>query len=743
MAMAQIPSCAGQPDADRGRVAITTSLSSLFAPRSIAFVGASGDATRIGGRPLSYCIREGFAGPLYPINPARDEVQGLTAFPTIDDVPADIIDLAVIAIAPELVADAIRACGRKGVSAAVILSSGFAEVGPAGAVLQADLLDAARTRHVRLLGPNSLGAFANGSGMCATFSSLLERGSVLMGPLAIVSQSGAYGAHLAMLMQRRGVGIARFVTTGNEADITVADCIAHMAADPAVGVIGCYSEGIADGRAFLAAAEAARAVGKPIVMLKVGRSDDGRKAAQSHTASLAGDDAVFDAVARAAGIERVDTTQAFVDLLYTLCRKPPVAGNRLGVLTVSGGAGVLMADAAEAAGFTLPPMPGEAQAALARRIPFGSAVNPIDTTAQAMNDSTLVRDATAAMLDDGDYDAVVSFFMNWPDSAIIGPGLRSAIATGMAGHDDRIVAVAMNAVDATRDAYDASGMLVFEDPSHAIAALGASRRVATALAGPAAPSADLPTPQPLTAVRRDEAESVALLAAAGVPMARIVTGVTAEEIGAKAATLGAPVALKILSPDILHKSDIGGVELGLKDEAAIRDAAAAMRVRCAAAAPGAEFRGFLCSPMAPRGIELLIGGRIDPAFGPIVTVGLGGVFVEIFRDVAIGLAPLNENQATALLQSLKAWPLLAGARGRAPADVAAAAAAIAAVSRFVAVHREHLTSVEVNPLVVHDAGRGAMGLDAVIEVATGAERLPTAPADSAFNVDRVRAEIVS
>jgi acyl-CoA synthetase (NDP forming) len=691
---------------------MTSTLDALFAPRSIAFVGASGDPTRIGGRPLSYCLRERFAGPLYPINAGRSEVQGLTAYASIDAVPEAEIDLAVIAIAPGLVADAIRDAGRKGVKATVILSSGFAEVGESGAALQSEMLDAARTAGIRLLGPNSLGAFSNGTGMCATFSSLLEDGSVPMGPLGIVSQSGAYGAHLAMLMRRRGVGLSRFVTTGNEADITVADCLSHMAGDPDVGVIGCYSEGIADGRAFLAAAEAARAAGKPVVMLKVGRSEDGRKAAQSHTASLAGDDAVFDAAARAAGVERVETTQAFVDLLYTLCRRPPVAGNRLGVLTVSGGAGVLMADAASAAGFRLPPMPEAAQAAIAARVPFGSAVNPIDTTAQAMNDPTLVRDATHAMLAEGGYDAVVSFFMNWPDSPLIGPGLRAAIAEGMAGHEERTVAMAMNASDETRRAFDAAGMLVFDDPSHAVVALAASRRIGEALARSGDIGASLPPTVPLPRRSHDEAEAVALLAAAGVPMTDVVTAPTPDAVAAASTALGRRVALKILSPDILHKSDIGGVVLGLEGEDAVRTAATAMLARCTAAAPAATIRGFLAAPMAASGLELLVGARIDHAFGPIVTVGLGGVFVEIFRDVAIGLAPLHEAGALALLRSLKAWPLLAGARGRAPADVDAAARAIAALSRFAATHRDDLVSVEVNPLVVHE--QGATGLDAVI-----------------------------
>lgn len=687
----------------------------LFAPRSIAFIGASADPRRIGGRPLSYCLRDGFAGPLYPINPGKAEIQGVRAFPSIGDVPADTIDLVVVAISPAQVPEALREAAAKGVRAAVVLSSGFAEVGGEGEQLQAEMLAAARGR-MRVLGPNSLGAFSNGTGMCATFSSLLENGPVQPGTLAIVSQSGAYGAHLAMLMQRRGVGLARFVTTGNEADVTVADCIAYLADDPAVRVIGCYSEGIADGRAFLRAVEAARVAGKPVVMLKVGRSEDGRKAAQSHTASLAGDDAVFDAAARAAGVERVATTQAFVDLLYALDRRAPVAGSRLGVMTVSGGAGVLMADAAAAGGFTLPPMPAAAQETLRRRIPFGSAVNPIDTTAQAMNDQGLVRDALRTMLDSGGYDAVATFFMNWPDSPVLGPGLRAAITEGLQGHGDTIVSVAMNAGSETQAAFDRAGLLVFEDPSHAIAALAASRRLGEVLARAAKRNPALPEPRPLPSGRLDEAETSALLADAGVPMTTLVQGETPDEIAARAGALDGAVALKILSPDIQHKSDIGGVRLNLVGTAAVRAAAAEMARRCTEAAPHAELRGFVAAPMAPAGgIELLLGGRVDPSFGPIVTVGLGGVFVEIFRDVAIALAPVTPDAAESLLRSLHAWPLLAGARGRPIADVAAAGRAIAAFSQALAGWREQVAAVEVNPLLVLPDGQGALGLDAVIE----------------------------
>lgn len=692
-----------------------SALSAFFEPRSIMFVGASNDPSRIGGRPLAYCLRDGFSGAVHAVNPGRDTVQGVRAHRDIASIDTDEIDLAILAIPARDVPRALRDAAAKRVRAAVILSSGFAEIGEEGAALQAEALDIARANAMRLVGPNSLGLIGNGNGVCATFSSVIEIGPMRDGPLAIVSQSGAYGAHLAMLALDRGIGISRFATTGNEADVTIADLIDHMAGDPAVGVIGCYSEGIADGRAFLAAVERARVAGKPIVMMKVGRSVAGSKAAQSHTASLAGDDAVFDAVAREAGIERVDTTAEFVDLLYTLSRRPPVPGNRLGIVTVSGGAGVLMADAASDHGFVLPPMPDAAQARLKAAIPFGSVANPVDTTAQAMNDLSLVGQAIETMLDDAGYDAVAGFFMNWPDSPALGPKLRAAITDAIAGRSDRTMAIAMNASADTVRAFDDAGLLVFDDPSHAIAALGASRRIGEAMRRSASEvqhGTIVASPLP---PRLDEHRASRLLSAAGVPMANLTYATTPDEVGAIVDALSGPAVLKILSPDIQHKSDIGGVVLGLNDGDAARGAARSMLDGCRVAYPDAEYRGFLVGPMARGEVELLLGGRIDPVFGPVIACGLGGVFVEIFKDVAIAVAPLDEARAEAMLRSLKGWPLLDGARGKPRADVAAAAAAIAAFSRFVAAHADMIVSVEVNPLLVRAQGHGVIGLDAVIE----------------------------
>ncbi|MCC5808917.1 MAG: acetate--CoA ligase family protein [Ectothiorhodospiraceae bacterium] len=689
-------------------------LSSLFEPKAIAVVGASGDPSRIGGRPIAYCKRFGFQGAVYPVNPNRGEVQGLKAYPDIQSLPSE-ADLFVLAVPAAQIPDALAQAAKKGARAAVVFSSGFGETGEAGSALQDEVVRVARETGVRVLGPNALGVFCNVSKVAPTFTTFLEEVEPTPGTLAIISQSGAYGAHLAMLACKRGIGLSHFVTTGNESDITVADCIHYLANDPAVGVIACYSEGVKDGRAFLEALLAARAARKPVVIIKVGRSAVGQQAAQSHTASVAGDDAVFDAAVRFGGAERVHNTQAFIDLVYTLSRRPPLGGNKLGVLTMSGGAGVLMADAAADHGLELTPLPDEARKSLDERNPFGASGNPVDTTAQAVNDMTLVRDALRVMLDQGGHDAVASFFMNWPANPSLGPRLREAITDGIKGFDDRTVAIALNAGEDVKTDFDCAGLLVFEDPTFAVDALAASARIGEHLRQPSPSLAAIEQRGAGASLSGlDEAETSELLRSAGLPMAEHRVAEDADQAAVVAEQLGYPVALKVLSPDILHKSDVGGIALNLKDANAVRKAAERILADVPGHAKDARIRGVLVAPMAEDGVDLILGGRVDPVFGPVVVCGLGGIFVEIFNDVAIDIAPVTEDRAEALLRRLKAWPILDGARGRQRSDVAAAAKAIAAFSSFLAQHADGISSAEINPLRVLPEGRGVVGLDSLI-----------------------------
>mgnify|MGYP002628015234 CR=1 FL=1 len=695
----------------------TPNMKALFQPRSIAFVGASNDPTRIGGRPLHYCLRDGFDGPLYPINSSRDTVQGQPAFAQILDIPADRVDLLVIATPPATIAEILDQGAAKGTKAAVILTSGFTETGQAGAALEAQIVATARRHGIRLLGPNCLGFYTAKGGIAATFSSLLEDAPPPAGPLAIVSQSGAYGAHIAMLARRRGLGLASFAATGNECDIDIADLIEAAAADANVTVIGCYAEGIRDGRALLRAIETARALGKPVVMLKVGTSDTGKKAAQSHTASLAGDDATLDQLLKRSGAIRATTTQEMVDTMYVLSRHGPIEGERIGILTVSGGAGILMADAAEANGLDVAPMPATARAEIDERIPLGSSANPVDTTAQAMSDATLVRDAVSIMFEQGQYHAVVSFFMNWPESPVLGQPIREAIAQGLPKEYSAPFAICMNAGAETIGEYEKAGILVFEDPAFAIRAIARACEAFRSLSRQEKP---LPLPdtradsRPNKFAGFDEAQALAALADAGVSVMPFATARTAQEAARISTDMEGPLAIKVLSPNIQHKSDAGGVRLNIAPGTEAAETTSQLLSDVARAVPLAELRGVLIAPMISGTAELIVGARIDPVFGPVVSVGLGGIFTELLGDVAIALAPLDRGQALALIRSLAAFPLLDGARGKLRADIGAAADAVIALGHFIATNRDAVAEVEVNPLVLREDGRGAVALDALI-----------------------------
>ncbi|QQN74401.1 acetate--CoA ligase family protein [Croceicoccus sp. YJ47] len=690
------------------------SLDALFAPRSIAFIGASNDPTRIGGRPLHYCLRDGFEGEIYPVNPSRDKVQGLKAFPSIGAIPADEVDLLVIAVPPKAIPMVLAEAGAKNVRAAVVLTSGFSETGEKGAALEAEMLATARKLGIRLLGPNCLGFYKAGDGIAATFSSLLEDGPPPQGELAIVSQSGAYGAHIAMLARRRGIGLASFAATGNECDIGVADLIEAAAADINVKVIGCYVEGIRHGRAFLRAVEVARLAGKPVILLKVGTSSSGQKAAQSHTASLAGDDRTLDQIIGRSGAIRVETTQELVDTLYVLTRRGLLASNRLGILTVSGGAGILMADAAEAAGFDIASMPEPARADLDARIPLGSSANPVDTTAQAMSDASIVRDAVSIVTRQGNYDAVVAFFMNWPESPVLGPPLREAIQQGLESGSEVPFAICMNAGPRTVSEYEETGLLVFEDPSFAVTALAHAATAGRAISGAPACVPTLPDTSTKCFVRLDEAEALAALADAGIPTMPFATARNSAEAGRISRQFDGPLAIKVISPDVQHKSDAGGVRLAVDPGNQAADAASKILADVGRAHPAAEIRGVLIAPMIRGVAELILGARIDPVFGPVVSVGMGGIFTELLDDVAIGLAPLDANEALELIRSLCGFPLLDGMRGKPRVDIRAAAETMAAMSRFIARHRGTILEVEINPLLLLEEHKGAVALDALI-----------------------------
>ncbi len=695
--------------------ALGAGLEAIFAPRSIAIIGASQDATKIGGRPVELLRRFGFPGAIYPINPRATEVQGLPAFPSVDALP-EAPDLAIISVAAEAAPGALDACAAKGVKAAVIFSSGFAELGEAGVAMQDRLRATAQRSGMRVLGPNCLGAASVAERSIATFSVVLEGGLPPPGPLGIASQSGNIGSYTALLARERGIGASRFITTGNECDVDIADAIAFLARDTATTVILCVLETCRDASRLTGALEMARQAGKPVIVLKIGASEAGQAAAASHTGALAGSDAVFDAVFRRAGAVRVQSVEQLLDLGHAAAvlgdRLPK--GRRTMLLTASGGFGVLLADAASAAGLSLPSPSAATQQRILDVVPFASPRNPVDATAQMSSRPEILEAILAALLEDDSCDALLVLM----SASLYLPRLRAVYMPTLRAvrekHPDKVVMLAVHGPPDAVAELTAMGFPVVDGVGPSTLALAGLCDLAAARSLPPLPPA-LPQAQPIhAAALRTEAGAKRILAAAGVPVLPERVVASAAEAASAAAAMGFPVVLKIVSPDLPHKTEVGGVVLGLDTTHAVAAAHDAMLARVRVAAPAARIEGVIASPMIRGGTEMILGTKRDPVFGPVVLVGLGGIFAEVIQDVALRPAPVDEAEAMAMLRSLKAFPVLDGARGRPKADLMAAASAIAALSRFAAQHAADIAEIDINPLLVRPVGEGAVALDALM-----------------------------
>jgi acyl-CoA synthetase (NDP forming) len=691
----------------------------LLAPKSVAIIGASDDPTRIGGRPIAAMLRSGYKGRILPVNPKRETVQGVPCYASVADLP-EAPDAALIAVPAKLVPETITALGEKGCKAATLFSAGFAETGADGEAAQRDLVALAAQHGLRLLGPNTPGVYNVDIGYYGTFSSSLDTGYPLPGNIGIASQSGAFGAHLGALARDRRLGSSILMTTGNEADISVADAIRWMAESDTTQVICAYMEAINDAPAFLAALDAARAAGKPVFALKAGRSAVGSQAAASHTASLTGDAAVADAVLEDHGAIVVRDPQTMMDYAYVASKRVFPKSHSLGVITVSGGAGIVTSDEAERIGFPMPAMPEAAQSRLKEILPYASPANPLDCTAQELNDPSLLETFTRAALEEGGYGAILSFLTYVAGSPALCETILEATRPLREAYPDRIIAFCALGDPEVLRRYDEAGILVFDDPCRAARALDMACRLGAARERavrerPGALDVDLPSATP------NEAEAQRLLGEAGIPAAPQDAVKSAEAATAAAERMGYPVVLKILSPDILHKSDIGAVRLNLGDADAVREAYAAIEEAVAKKAPAARIEGMLVAKQLSGGVECLMGVSRDPTFGPVAVFGLGGIFVEILNDVAMKPCPFDEETAREMILSIRGAGILQGARGQAPADIDALARMLSNLSRFAAGAGERLVSIDLNPVVAMPEGEGAFALDAVIEVEEGAK----------------------
>jgi len=700
------------------------SLDSLLRPRSIAILGASEDFVKISGRPLKFLLDKGYPGRILPVNPKYERIAGLPCYPSIAAVP-ETVDMAIVAVPAGAVLEALEQCVAKGVRAAVVFSSGFGEMGAAGRDHEGRLAALARRSGLRLCGPNTLGFMNNFERVMATFSQAGE-GETPPGPVGFVTQSGAFGTAIFALARQRGLPLGYFINSGNEADVDFGDLLAYVLEDERIRVVAGYIEGLRDGRKVLRAAARALELGKPIVMVKVARSGAGARAAASHTGSLAGADRVYGDVFRQGGIVRAQNDEQLLDLVSAFVHCPLPQGPGVGIVTQSGGAGVLMADRCEELGLQVPELTEETCAALRKVVPaFGAVKNPVDITAQFIADPELLVRALDLVLADPRVDATV-FYLGLMERA------AAKIAADLASIAKRspkpLLVAWAGAPEAGLRALREAGVCVLPSATRAIDAIQglvlfaegkrrfvAEREVRTAAMHPVS-VVPASVEEPAAGERRTlgSDEAFRLLEAYGLRCARWRLVTTPAEAGRAAEELGGSLALKIESPDLPHKTDAGGVRLGVSGSAsalrAFEEIVAVVRTR----RPDARILGVLAQEMVPGGTEMVVGLHRDPQFGPLVMVGLGGVFVEVLEDVAFRAAPLTRGDALDMVRSLRGARILHGIRGRPPADLDALVDALLALSRLATDAGQAIAELDVNPLIVHAEGQGVTAVDALV-----------------------------
>jgi acetate---CoA ligase (ADP-forming) len=693
----------------------TDSLHALLAPRSIAVVGASSDPGKAGGRPLHYMLQLGYQGDLYPVNPRREEVLGLRCYASLAELPAT-PDLCVIAVPQADVENSLVQCGELGIKAAICFASGYAETGDEGREQQERLRELAVEHGIALAGPNCLGLVNVRTGAAPTFTTALERRPRLEpGPIAFLSQSGAVGAFVLGMVQDQELGLSHFITTGNEAALSWPDYARFLLEDEDTRVISGYLEGI-DGAELVAVATAAREVRKPLVLMKVGASVAGAAASAAHTGKLVGVDYVYDAVFRRHAITRAHSLDELLDFSRALSMPRLPTGNGVAIVSTSGGAAILIADWCERLGLDVVDLADATTTRLREALPwFASGKNPVDTTGRPLWDEEMLNRTLAAVADDPRVDVVLCHVGLAP-----GPARRIAdeFVRAAAASDKPFLACWLPEIDPEpHGMLREAGIPIFSDPVRMTKAAAVTVEYVEACSRAeefAAPASARVSPPPLGEVVAEH-DAKRWLVDNGVTGTEQLVATSAAQAVEHAAAIGYPVCLKLLSPDVTHRSDIGAVRVGVGSAEEVRVAFDEIHRAVETHAPGADVEGILVQEMVQeQGVELIVSGFRDPVFGPCVLCGVGGVLAEVFGDTVVRPAPVGVAEARAMLEELRGAALLHGPRGTDPADVDAAAQAIAQVSALIAGTPDDVQAIEINPLLVLEEGSGVRALDALI-----------------------------
>jgi acetate---CoA ligase (ADP-forming) len=681
-------------------------LDRLLRPRGVAVVGASPRPGSLSGRFIAGLQRHGYTGHIAPVNPGHQEILGLPCYPSVAD--AGEIDLAVISLAAPRVLESLEQCAAAGVGGALVFSSGFGEVSEEGRAEQEKLGELARRTGMRVVGPNSPGFINLADKTCVSALGVAFRPTLRAGSIAVLAQSGGGGGLLVERAVDAGLGVSLLLCTGNEADLSISDVLPWLAAEDATKVVALFMEAIRHTDAFVAGLEQLREAGKHVVILKAGSTEAGARATAAHTGALASDDDVVNVVLDRHRIPRVNSFEDLLATAMTLERLGSAPGGRVGILTTSGGAGVVAAESAERAGLTLPaPAPATREKLAAAAPDFAAISNPADMSGMFSEKEEVFTESLAALVAAEEFDQLMLVLTVHPPD--ISRRLAELVLRGVQSTASPLAVLWMaGQMSAPSIAWlREQGVAVYDDAERCGRALAARAFLGRPAPGPVL--APLPAPDAVPDAPLEH-EAMALLAAAGVGVPPTVLAATAQDAAAAAESMNGPVAVKAAARDLLHRSDVGGVVLGVTSSAAA--ATAHDRVVAAAREAGATPEGSVVQLMSGSGVELIVGARRDPEFGPVLIVGMGGVTAELQSDVARRMLPLHEGEAEAMLRELRGFALLEGYRGTAGGDVAAAARAIEGVARFAVSLGERLEAVEVNPLIV--TPEGATAVDALI-----------------------------
>ncbi|HUK09859.1 MAG TPA: acetate--CoA ligase family protein [Stellaceae bacterium] len=687
------------------------SIREILHPRSVAVFGASDNRDKFGGRIMYFLTKHRFGGRLVPINPRRSEVFGHRAYPTVGEAP-DKVDVAILAVPPRELAPSLADCAAAGVGCAVIMTTGFAEAGAEGAERQAEIASTSRRSGMRIIGPNCMGFINPSWPVTLTSSVVLETERLLTGEIGFVSQSGALMVSVFDRAAGDGIGFSACVSLGNQSDLEICDFLEYMIDDPASRVICVYVEGFIDPRRFVRAAARCRAKGKPLIVLKTGRTPAGVKAARSHTASLAGSYEVFRAICREHGVILTDDPTVMVRLADLLARWPRLTSDGIAVISGSGGSTGILSDRLSEAGLRLASLSPATKAAIGEILLPLQADNPVDLGARRVPENVEIADtAMRALAADPDVGLIVIALSSMP---FFEQRTRLLASEGLASGKPVLCSILPGpAADRPRAALRDVGCPSFEAPEDGL--LRVLRHLLDYHEQAALPDAPM-RPASLPKAAPDSTEPAALLRAYGIPLARDAMAPTIAAAIAEAGRIGYPVALKGVAPGLVHKSDAGAVRLDLADAAALRRAWSDISDSVARLHSG-NLEGCLVQEMARGRAELIVGIRRDPQFGPIVLVGSGGILVELLRDLEVAPAPVSHARAVAMLRALRLAPLLDGIRGQAPLDIEAAAHVIERMSWLAVDLGERLTDAEINPLVLRERGKGAIAVDARATIA--------------------------